>query len=866
MLANAMVFARLADPRVFYLLAGLGMQLPPIGAVWEAIDHRLRMGLDIVMTAMPPNDGRDCGPPGPECFSDFSQGRPEGAETVELVDLPCAKEEQQMEGKVKNASDLVKRLQAGRNRLAAARREVKRRAGWASAAKARYAKKARKADEERLRESVSEPKAGIPFANPIIEDFIRNRPGHSGNRYRPETYNMAHQVLSRSGEAGLQAMRQVGRLAMPSRQAIEQHMPEAFHPQNLTDIHLCGERVKSWRQASGLHAKRPVKAILAVDAICFRPEVSLREGRNGKIVNGLNEVGTAAALADFDRLVKKENAAEFDRFVEENWKNVIHAAFVYMVQPAEEELSPFILYIQPAVDGKASRDDEAAILQCLATLLSKCNVSVPIMFSDADSGYDELHKSGYKHRIARKNEQRRRPAIRPTKHRMMGCDGLHLLKRVRYRLLKKLGMVIGMDPSSVRLDVEELKALLRGILPDVCFCDDPITKMHDSLPIRMFRFDVLKILSDAKSPWFGYFYPWVLFNEAFCNEKATRNQRMIWLRDAYFYLLSYARAFEEDSGKAKGKALYFRGGGANDSIRTMFDRKMLMHAINTINAILCVMADDMWNTHDLSLQRFGTVPVEKRFGRTRLHAGVHQTVSVIIRTMERDQQMQFQEDNFIAAKRQAYGEIVYAPKLDPAMLAEERAVFLDESMAEAVACYILIRVGFHEANVEEHSILASAFDFDEYMVLLIGDCMGEKAPVNECASLYKRMMGVTASARTVNMRAKSEMGRVVKPSKNEWVENNIRGMLEEDDGKGGKRKGKKIRKDQLQFLLQEVEEFIRTHQMSDEIEQLTYEEDTGMKIMRSTRRDLMDWVARHWDYLGGAFNAVLGVQRRQWAT
>jgi hypothetical protein len=43
----------------------------------------------------------------------------------------------------------------------------------------------------------------------------------------------------------------------------------------------------------------------------------------------------------------------------------------------------------------------------------------------------------------------------------------------------------------------------------------------------------------------------------------------------------------------------------------------------------------------ISLQRISTVPMEKAFGKTRMHAGVHQTTVEPVKTMEDDEAMQF---------------------------------------------------------------------------------------------------------------------------------------------------------------------------------------------------------------------------------
>jgi hypothetical protein len=57
--------------------------------------------------------------------------------------------------------------------------------------------------------------------------------------------------------------------------------------------------------------------------------------------------------------------------------------------------------------------------------------------------------------------------------------------------------------------------LVRGDLPSIVFSDDPLTKMHDSLPMVLFRFECLVKLYEAKElGWVGCFLPWVFINEA----------------------------------------------------------------------------------------------------------------------------------------------------------------------------------------------------------------------------------------------------------------------------------------------------------------------------------------------------------------
>jgi hypothetical protein len=618
---------------------------------------------------------------------------------------------------------------------------------------------------------------------------------------------------------------------------------------DFTDVEQGAARIKQWMTAHKLAEKRNVKACLAVDAICVKPEIHLEYRGEGdqrqeiKVIRGLNEAGTKAAGEHFKELV--DNPGAFEVFVSENWENVIHAAFVYMVQPVEAKLESFILYVEPAVDGRASRKDEAKTLEDMADYLRGFHITIEIMFADEDSGYDALHQRGYAARISRDAERRGRSSIRKTNRRAMGCDPLHLLKRVRYRLLKEWRTVVGTSASSAELDLAELKRVLGSILPDVCFCDHPITKMHDKLPIKMFRFDVLETLyKEDLRTWYAYFYPWVLFNEAFYNEKASKNQRILWLRDADFYLLTYARALEENPAAAE--ELHFKNERLEQgSSRCMFDRNMVMHAINTINAVVVVLEEKEWNTKDLWLQRFGTVPVEKLFGRTRLHAGTHQTISAIVRVMERDQELKFGTDeHFTPEKRKSYGEIVYAANLSDSLLAKEQAVFQDESMSWSVALFILWSVGFETTEKLRQDILGRIeFDFEQFWRESVGECVHVGDDTHSRGrSLWKMMMGVSASGRTVTMRAKSETGRAIAPRKHEWFEEHFKRLLN----------GKKILKDHLAWVVQEVETMAHVKG--------AYKEETGRAICKSTRAQLMDWVEQRWSDVSSLIDAVLAAQ------
>jgi hypothetical protein len=203
-------------------------------------------------------------------------------------------------------------------------------------------------------------------------------------------------------------------------------------------------------------------------------------------------------------------------------------------------------------------------------------------------------------------------------------------------MFKTPPMAVGLEVSGPTLELSALKRLLQATLPPVVFCDAPITKMHDSLPMLLFRFETLIKLSEhGQLAWLAYLFPWVLINEAISHTSASTVERLGWFRLAYSYLMTCLVTYFDCSLGPRMR--YVRRMSASESVgRTLFDRRQVMHPRNAIAGIV-------FEIHHactpISLQRISTVPLEMLFGLTRLHTKTHQTVSAIIKTMEIDQAM-----------------------------------------------------------------------------------------------------------------------------------------------------------------------------------------------------------------------------------
>jgi hypothetical protein len=49
-------------------------------------------------------------------------------------------------------------------------------------------------------------------------------------------------------------------------------------------------------------------------------------------------------------------------------------------------------------------------------------------------------------------------------------------------------MTLGLKTDTAELNLEKLIEVIGSDLPAVAFGDEPVTKMHDSLPMALFRF------------------------------------------------------------------------------------------------------------------------------------------------------------------------------------------------------------------------------------------------------------------------------------------------------------------------------------------------------------------------------------------
>jgi hypothetical protein len=188
---------------------------------------------------------------------------------------------------------------------------------------------------------------------------------------------------------------------------------------------------------------------------------------------------------------------------------------------------------------------------------------------------------------------------------------LHLLKRAHYRMLKNPPVVISLGITSPELNLVRLIDLLGEDLPSMVFSDDAITKMHDSLPMVIFRFEVLLKIDEArKLGWVAYLFPRVLLNEVISHKNVLLSDRVGWFNIAYCHIMKCIMTYQR-SPPGSGVKPFGNENNRSTTRRIMFDCKLLMHAANTIAGIVYEITSSQAG---ISPQWISTVCLEKSSG------------------------------------------------------------------------------------------------------------------------------------------------------------------------------------------------------------------------------------------------------------
>ena len=187
------------------------------------------------------------------------------------------------------------------------------------------------------------------ITNQSINDFyINSLRKPKGYRYSDSTYSLSV-ILQKSSPSAYDSL--APKLILPSRQSIHKKFNNQIQNiyQKLFDIHSITLLIKEYRQNMNLPSVCFMECILAVDAICFRPYISIsKEGE----ITGIKGISSenSSLFQQFSL-----NYLKFEKFIRKNYKKSYSAAFVYQVQPLNKKFRNIVVHMQPETNGKATQ-------------------------------------------------------------------------------------------------------------------------------------------------------------------------------------------------------------------------------------------------------------------------------------------------------------------------------------------------------------------------------------------------------------------------------------------------------------------------------------------------------------------------------
>ena len=323
--------------------------------------------------------------------------------------------------------------------------------------------------------------------NTILSDLLQ----HTEDKKSPfssETVSLAIELRSISPKAYSILVK---RLNFPKDSVIDEAVKEVVgnFPSQLTSLEGCCDIINSYKEKYKIPKSTTIDACLAVDALYFKPDVTITE--DGEI-SGILYENSKVTVSDKAFAMFSEDPSELEKFLAVNSNAILRAGFVFQVQPYDISLKPFVIHIKPSVNGKAG-EEIVNILKEIKRLAKNRNINIKSFAFDGDNAYKHLHEAYYESYIHKAIETHSISFTHSRTFRVVS-DYLHIIKRLRYRLLSSL-LHAGFDEESDVVFVPELQEILSH-LPSTVWCNESFTKMHDKLPIALFQLDnLLKLIN-----------------------------------------------------------------------------------------------------------------------------------------------------------------------------------------------------------------------------------------------------------------------------------------------------------------------------------------------------------------------------------
>lgn len=220
-------------------------------------------------------------------------------------------------------------------------------------------------------------------------------------------------------------------------------------PQMLTDCSKVKEIINHYKTVINVKKSDKLTACLAVDALYFTPEVKIDENN---IIQGFRFSDKEKAnLPNNLNLKFTKQPKLLEAFVLRYFKRIIKAGLVFQLLLYDASFPTCVIHIEPSIDGK-SNEKIVDLLKFFRKELKDLNIIIKSFAFDGDNTYSQLHSNFYYSYIYSTIE-RQTISFHASVIRAV-CDFLHLLKRLRYRILDaKIHSSYGLNSPFINISI-----------------------------------------------------------------------------------------------------------------------------------------------------------------------------------------------------------------------------------------------------------------------------------------------------------------------------------------------------------------------------------------------------------------------------
>ena len=388
----------------------------------------------------------------------------------------------------------------------------------------------------------------------------------------------------------------------------------------------------------------------------------------------------------------------FVNFIIANWNKIIKSGFVFQLNPLHSQFKPIVLHIKATSTGKAN-EEIISLLYQIRSILRNYRIEVISFSFDGDNAFKKLNENffnSYFKRMINLNKllNERMVTIR------ISPDFLHIIKRIRYRLLSNR-IHMNFFKNSPFIDIFEIEKLLKDV-PKIVFNNLQITKMHDILPLTLFSLHNFIILFEKKKYIeAAYWFPVSLAICAMNSKNIGFYNRRFFLECSLWFLIYYKKKYDDCQNKTLKERKY------GESIDVVpYTNELLIEFSNCLFSDINIID----NYQNVNVGRNSTRSLEHTFGRARVKVNNIHTLKKFIDTVAQmnDQIYKKTEEDIDQIKgRSSFFGVTFEDYEEP------KEILTFEPQTVAIQFLNLINID-NSADLEDENY-DELFEFVEYL-------------------------------------------------------------------------------------------------------------------------------------------------------